>query len=154
MESLNIINKILEPTHAVSLANFFIILSMAAIGIGETIYLIKKRLAVEPPICVIGYECRKVLESEYSSILGVHNDTLGLSFYIMVAALDILLALGINPKNIIDLLLEIIIVSGTITSAALLYLQWRVIRAWCFWCVVSAATVFVMLAVIIFGNLI
>ncbi len=127
---------------------------MSAVGIGETLYLIKKRLAVEPPICVIGYECRKVLESEYSSIFGIHNDVLGIVFYIAVAILGILLALGINPLNIFDIMLEIIIVSGSIASAALLYIQWRVIRAWCSWCIISAATIFTMLAVIVLGDLI
>ncbi|MEK7647309.1 MAG: vitamin K epoxide reductase family protein [Patescibacteria group bacterium] len=146
--------NIFEPAHEIAFVNFIILLMMSAVGIGETLYLIKKRLAVEPPICVIGYECRKVLESEYSSIFGIHNDVLGIVFYIAVAILGILLALGINPLNIFDIMLEIIIVSGSIASAALLYIQWRVIRAWCSWCIISAATIFTMLAVIVLGDLI
>ncbi len=151
---MNILNIFSESAHNIELLNFIILLSMAAVGIGETIYLIKKRLAVEPPICVIGYECRKVLESEYSSILGIHNDVLGLAFYITIAVIGILLALGINPYNIIDIILEAVVIGGALASAALLYIQWRVIRAWCSWCIISAATIFIMLAVIVFGSLI
>lgn len=151
---MNILINFFETAHEVSFINFVILLSMAAVGIGETVYLIKKRLAVEPPLCVIGYECRKVLESEYSSILGIHNDVLGLAFYITIAILGILLALGINPLNIIDIMLEAMVIGGALASVALLYIQWRVIRAWCSWCIISAATTFVMLAVIVFGSLI
>lgn len=151
---MNILINFFETAHEVSLINFVILLSMATVGMGETIYLIKKRLAVEPPLCVIGYECRKVLESEYSSILGIHNDVLGLAFYITIAVLGILLALGINPYNIMDIMLEAMVIGGSLASVALLYIQWRVIRAWCSWCIISAATIFVMLAVIVFGSLI
>ena len=152
--SANIIDIFLEPSHDITLVNFVILLSMAAVGIGEAIYLIKKRLAIEPPICVIGYECRKVLESKYSSIFGVHNDVLGLAFYISVAVIGLLLGLGIGPQNILDEFLEIMVIGAAIFSAALIYIQWRVIRAWCSWCLISAATIFVMLIVIVFGNLI
>ena len=92
----------------------------------------------------MGKECSKVLGSKYSKVLLFHNDTWGLIFYIFISAVTAFLVIGIEPIIWWEILANLSIMSAAVISAILTYLQWRVIRAWCFWCVLSALTIFGM----------
>jgi len=128
--------------------------TLAAIGISETVYLIRKRLAREKPICIIGEDCTKVLQSNYKTIfLGIPNDVLGLLFYIGVSAITVFLVLEIQPMGLWQKLANIFIPLGAVASIFFIYLQWKVIKSWCFLCLLSAATMFTMTAIIIFSDL-
>ena len=118
--------------------------TLAAIGIAETVYLIRKRIVREEPVCILGEDCQKVLESKYNKISGIHNEVLGLAFYVAISFLTAFLVIGIGPVIFWDISVKILIALGVMISIILIYLQWRVIKAWCFWCVMSALTVFVM----------
>ena len=127
-----------------------VLFTMAAIGIAETSYLIKMRQRHEKPVCVIGEEkCLLVLESKYSRLFGVPNDALGFLFSIGIAALLALIVIGAGPVQAGITLANILVVSAALFSTLLLVIQWRVIKAWCFWCVLSAATIFVMALIVI-----
>ena len=121
-----------------------LLFTLAAIGIAETVYLIRKRIVKEEPVCIFGRECYKVLESKYNKLFGIHNEVLGLAFYIAISFLTAFLAIGIEPMIFWDMSLKILIALGVVMSIILIYLQWRVIKTWCFWCVLSALIVFVM----------
>lgn len=108
---------------------------LAILGIAETLYLLGKKLEKKRPVCIIGEKCNIALESKYSRIFVIPNEVLGLLFYISVVLL------GVSQQKI---LMELTIFSGAAFSLFLVYLQWRVIKAWCFWCLMSAATVFLM----------
>ncbi|MEK7081962.1 MAG: vitamin K epoxide reductase family protein [Patescibacteria group bacterium] len=45
-----------------------LLFTLSAVGISETVYLIRKRLAAEKPICPIGENCALVLTSRWSKI--------------------------------------------------------------------------------------
>ncbi|MDO8663838.1 MAG: vitamin K epoxide reductase family protein, partial [Candidatus Wildermuthbacteria bacterium] len=121
-----------------------LLFTLSAIGISETVYLIKKRKAGEKPVCIVGDDCRKVLESKYNKILGIHNDILGLVFYIAVSVVFAFLVIGFGPLMWLSLAAKSFISVGLIMSSIFTYLQWRVIKAWCFWCLMSAATIYLM----------
>jgi len=123
--------------------------TLAAIGVSETVYLIEKRKKLERPVCPIGNDCSTVLESKYNRLLFIHNDLTGLMFYIAAATISALLVIGVPYQIKLDLLARVMIIASTAFSLPLLYLQWRVIRAWCFWCVMSAITVFAMFVIIL-----
>lgn len=125
--------------------------TLAAIGLSEVVYLIRSRKASIQPVCPLTGECHVVLESKYNRIFGVHNDTLGLLFYAMMIALTGLIVVGIEPLIWWKTLVAISVVGSMIFSLVLLFLQWRVIKAWCFWCVISSMTVFAMALIISFG---
>lgn len=131
-----------------------IILTLAAIGIIETIYLIHKRVAHQVPICPIGTGCATVLESKYNKLFGVNNDVLGLLFYIIISFITVFLMIGIGPMAILGMLVKIIIGGGVIASLGLIFIQWQIVKAWCFWCIMSAITTFIMAAVILTNKLI
>lgn len=131
-----------------------ILFTLAAIGISETAYLIKKRRLAQAPVCPIGEDCTAVLSSKYNTIFGVvHNDVAGLVSYIVIALAAAFLVNGVEPVVWWNYIVQILVVGGSVFSLLLLYLQWRVIKAWCFWCVMSAFTLFGMLAVILTQDL-
>ena len=127
----------------------YLIFILALIGICETAYLIKKRIAMNHPACPMGGDCAKVLNSKYNSLLGVPNDVLGLMSYIAIVLLSIFLYLGIFQALPLFFFLKIIVAVSCLMSLVLIYLQWRVIKAWCFWCLLSAFTVFAMGAILL-----
>lgn len=127
--------------------------TIACVGISETTYLIRSRKASEHPVCIIGHGCIKVLDSKYNMLFGiVHNDIMGLLFYLGVSFISGCFVLGFDPFNLWGIVLKGIVATGALLSTYFFYLQWKVIKAWCFWCLMSAATVFTMGAIILFSG--
>lgn len=121
-----------------------LIFTLASIGISETVYLVRKRIASEKPICPIGGDCGVVLSSKYNKIFLVPNDLLGLLSYMAISLLAAFLVIGIAPAGLWNALIKILIAIATIASIFFTYLQWKIIRAWCFWCLMSAFTIWLM----------
>jgi len=131
-----------------------LLFTLASIGISETAYLIRVRRAATQPVCPIGQDCSKVLTSRYNRLFGVvHNDVLGFLFYGAFAVLTAFMVLGVGNLLLWELTALVLLAGATVASTVFTYLQARVIRAWCFWCVMSAATVALMDAVIIAARL-
>ncbi len=122
-----------------------LLFTLAAIGISESAYLIRKRRAAEAPVCPIGEGCGTVLNSKYNRLfLGIHNDVAGMVMYLVLSVLTALLVIMDNPPIWAPLGIVTLLVAATLTSLVLIYLQWKVIRVWCFWCLMSAATIGLM----------
>jgi len=121
-----------------------LIFTLAAIGVSEMIYLIRTRIAAERPICPIGGDCQIVLTSKWSHLFIVPNDILGLLNYISIAFLSAFLVIGFGLASFWLLVLKAIIILTSLFSLFFVYLQWKVIKAWCFWCVMSACTFWLM----------
>jgi len=128
---------------------FALLFTLSAIGVAETVYLIRKRLASERPVCPIGGGCEIVLESKYNKTFGIHNDVLGLLFYLAASVVTACLVIGIEPMTLWETVFPIMIAFGSLMSLYLTYLQWRVIKFWCFWCLMSASTIWLMAIIII-----
>ncbi len=132
---------------------FILSLSGAAIAI----YLIRQRKIHEMPVCILGDECHKVLKSKYNKLLGINNDILGLLFYILVSALSIYILVPIlinSPFFILRplyiLILGAVLFSGALLSVVLLFIQWRLIKSWCLWCVLSSIINILMVIIFLF----
>ena len=136
------------------MTSYALLFTLAAIGVSETVYLIRKRLLSEKPICPIGENCVLVLTSQYSKIFVIPNDVLGLLFYIMASFIAGFLVIGIEPVVFWSFILKLSVAVGTLLSLFFTYLQWRVIRAWCFWCLMSAFTIWLMGSIILASNLV
>lgn len=121
-----------------------LLFTLSALGISETVYLIKKRLLSQKPICPIGEDCTKVLSSKYSTIFLVPNDVLGLVFYIICSLITAFLVIGIEPMGFWKQLISWLLLGGSLMSVYFTYLQFQVIRALCFWCLMSALTIWSM----------
>ncbi len=129
----------------------FVILSvLAVIGIGETLYLIRTRHKAEQPICLVGHDCTKVLTSKYNRIFGIHNDVAGFLFYIAALALSIGLMMNVGDTQLLLWSLRMLVAGAALLSLALIYVQWKLIKAWCTWCLLSACTNILMAALLIY----
>jgi uncharacterized membrane protein len=134
------------------MTSFALLFTLAAIGISETVYLIRKRMLSEKPVCPIGEGCVTVLESKYSRIFVIPNDVLGLLFYIAASFLSAFLVIGFGPLALWSFIIKFSITLGSLLSLFFTYLQWRVIRAWCFWCLMSAFTIWLMGIIILVSS--
>lgn len=143
-----------EVRHAIifDMTSFALLFTLAAIGISETSYLIRKRIALERPVCPIGGNCVTVLNSRWSRMFLVPNDVLGLLFYVSVSFLSAFLVIGLEPISFWQSIMKASVLFGSVFSAFLFYLQWKVIRAWCFWCVMSAITIWLMGLIILLSK--
>ena len=128
-----------------------LLFTLSAIGISEAVYLIRVRIASEQPVCPIGDGCAIVLASRYSRIFIIPNDILGLLAYIAIAILAALLVIGAPPLLFWNWAVKILVGSASLVSIFFTYLQWREIRAWCFWCLMSAFTIWLMGIIILLG---
>ena len=131
------------------MTSFALLFTLSSIGISETVYLIRKRIALEKPICPIGGGCEKVLESKYNKIFFIHNDVVGLLSYIIISVIAAFLVIEVPPATLWSLLIKILVVTASLASLFFTYLQWRVLRAWCFWCLMSAFTIWLMAFIIL-----
>lgn len=129
-----------------------LIFTLSAIGISETVYLIKKRMLLEKPVCIIGENCFTVLNSRYSKIFIFSNDTLGVLFYIICSIITALIVVGVEPLYVWHFSIKILVILGSLVSAYFIYLQYKVIKAWCFWCIMSAFTIWLMGIIILFKS--
>ena len=136
------------------MTSYALLFTLSAIGISETVYLIRKRIASEKPICPIGENCILVLNSKYNKTFFVSNDILGLLFYVMASLIAAFLVIGIEPLIFWNLIFKLLIALGTFLSLFFTYLQWQIIRAWCFWCLMSAFTIWLMGIIILISSII
>src|SRR5690242_11999399 len=95
---------------------FALLVTLAAIGISETAYLIRTRRAHEKPVCITGESCQIVLHSKYAHIFGVGNDLLGLFFYLVVTLVAALVFLRTQPTDFWLLVLRVLIGAGSLAS--------------------------------------
>lgn len=131
-----------------------LLFTLACIGISETVYLIRKRLADSKPSCFIGGSCTLVLYSKWNKMFGIHNDVLGLFFYAVMSVITGLLVIEVAPVTLWQNIAYVGVAIGALMSLYFVFLQWKVIKVWCFWCLMSAMTIGFMSLIVLTSNLI
>lgn len=124
-----------------------LLFTLACIGISEAVYLIQKRVDSQNPVCYLGGQCTVVLYSKWNKTFGIHNDVLGLLFYITLAVISALLVIDVGPVLLLQNVALLSVGGAALMSIFFIFLQWKVIKAWCFWCLMSSATVGLMAAI-------
>ncbi|TAN37171.1 hypothetical protein EPN27_00300 [Patescibacteria group bacterium] len=122
-----------------------IIFILSIVGLFEALYLNYECRRDRAPVCLIGSQCSVVWDSPYSKTFGVSNEILGLIYYATLAVVEYSIFLGDTSLQMMVGEL-IILVGGALMSCYFFYVQWRLIKAWCFWCTLSAIIVWLMLA--------
>lgn len=117
---------------------YIIILSVLAfLGIIDSSYLAWKHLKGEKLKCPIGEDsCNIVAQSKYSNIFGVRNEFMGILFYFFIFTMAIMS--NNNESELIKQLIFIASSMGLLFSASFVYIQARIIRKYCFYCLISA----------------
>lgn len=110
---------------------------IALIGLGDSIYLTIHHLTGEQVPCSVTGGCETVLTSYYAEIAGVPLAAFGVAAYFIAFSLAILAAFG-NRKMWILFSIQVSLMA--IFSLWLIYLQAFVIKAFCQFCLLSAAT--------------
>ena len=103
-------------------------------GVAVSAYVWYKQVTTGPVACW-GDGCAKVIRSRYGRLLGIPNGALGVAYF-GAAALTPLIGARL-PQ--VWVLLGAATVVALLLYAYLTYLQFAVLRAWCVWCLTSAA---------------
>lgn len=121
----------------VFMASFLV---LAFVGLLNAGYLLWKhyRHRNQPMVCPLTHDCSKVTESPYAHLLPVRNETLGTLFYVVVLLGMIGTIVFPSLQKWGYLLLSIAAGSGVIFSGILVYIQAKVIKDYCFYCLISA----------------
>jgi len=120
---------------------------LGVLGAIDTAYLILKNRIEQPLMCPIGQDCDAVLNSKWNKTFFIKNDILGLLFYVSVIIGAILLFF--DWGGIVKTLLIIGSGLGVLFSGFLVFVQAKIIKNYCFYCLVSA-----LINVLIFVNVI
>jgi len=108
---------------------------LAILGIFDSGYLIKKRVKKQPLTCPINGGCEKVVESKWNAIFFIKNDFLGLFYYILILFL-VLYLFFVSEKLLF--ITKIISGASLLFSLFLVFIQAKIIKEYCFYCLISA----------------
>lgn len=119
-----------------------VIAFLAFIGMVDALYLSIKRNAGPVP-CHITRGCEDVLTSKYSELAGIPLSWFGLAFYITVFSLAVVTFFEESKGLSVTALRTIFYLSGVglIISAMLVGIQAFILKAFCEYCLLSAALV-------------
>jgi uncharacterized membrane protein len=124
---------------------------VSLIGLGDSIYLTTQHLTGQSVRCAISTGCSAVLSSPYATIAGVPTAAFGALAYFAAFSLSTLAAFGYERARTA---LTMLVAPMFLTTLWLLYLQVFVIRAYCEYCVLSAAMTLSLTALVVVARFI
>ncbi len=95
--------------------------------------------------CFMGEDCSKVVGSKYGNHFGIKNEIYGIAYYISVFVFSILVQ-NFGPTRILSQIMLVAVSSATLFSFYLLYLQAKVIKTFCSWCLIA---IFINIAIFV-----
>ena len=126
---------------------------VGGIAFVDAAYLASEHYFGRTVVCTFFNGCDKVLSSGYSVVFGVPVSYIGVIFYAVLLGLILMYAFNGNEK-ILKLLIGLTGI-GFLTSFYLVYVQIFVIRALCFYCLISAtgSTILFLISLLAFMKL-
>lgn len=125
-----------------------LIFILSLIGLAISAFLFYEYTFAGSVMCPLGQGCDIVRASPYSYIFGIPLPFPGLLFYLVMAVLAVVGSHEL-PVKIVKKLQFLIALSGVVFGVYLTYLEAFVIKAYCFWCVLSF-TISVIILMLIF----
>jgi len=122
---------------------------VALVGLADAVYLTVHHLNGVGVQCLDGFGCEQVLTSKYAEIGGIPLSLFGAAAYFVAFSLATLAAFG-NRRA-----WRFFFVQTTLMAAFtvwLLYLQAFVIKAFCQFCLISAAVTFALLTIAVLSR--
>lgn len=117
----------------------FVMAIASLVGFFASAYLFYTYVTGEPIACAVVSGCEAVRASKWAYTFGIPRPLLGLVFYFAVFALLVIRAAVSNRRRVLLLLTRTAAAVGFIESAFLFGVQWLDVRAFCLWCLISAA---------------
>jgi uncharacterized membrane protein len=115
---------------------------LALLGLADAVYLTVEHVTGQSVRCTIIAGCSEVLSSSYAVVAGIPLAMIGAAAYFSVFSLATLAAFG---YRVAGRLLVPLIALMVLVSLWLIYLQAFVIRAFCQFCLLSAAITFMLM---------
>ena len=122
---------------------------LALVGLSDAVYLTVQHISGQSVPCSVTGGCEEVLTSQYAVIAGIPLAALGAAAYFSVFSLSTLAAFGYRVAG--KLLLPLV-ATMVLMSLWLFYLQAVVIRAFCQFCLLSAAITIVLMIVVVLAR--
>ncbi len=123
----------------------------ALLGLADSVYLTVHHFTAEPVPCSLITGCESVLTSPYAEIAGIPLAGFGAAAYFAAFSLAVLAAYG---NRVAWMLFGLQAVGMAIFTLWLLYLQAFVLKAFCQFCLISAATTFALVIIFIISKLV
>ncbi|MDQ6861466.1 MAG: vitamin K epoxide reductase family protein [Verrucomicrobiota bacterium] len=120
--------------------------TIALLGVAETTYLTVMHLSGANVVCVASSGCSQVLRSAWASIRGIPTASLGGLAYFTAFSAATLAAFGYRRAEAV---LAIVVGLMFLATLGLLYVQARVLHAFCDYCLLSAALIFLLAGLVI-----
>ena len=122
---------------------------LSLLGLTDAIYLTIEHVTGQSVRCTIVAGCSEVLSSSYAVVAGIPLAMIGAAAYFTVFSLATLAAFGYRVAGI---LLTPLIIAMFLVSLWLIYLQAFVIRAFCQFCLLSAAITLLLFVVVLMAR--
>jgi len=122
---------------------------LSLLGLADAVYLTIEHVTGQSVRCTIIAGCSEVLSSSYAVVAGIPLASIGAAAYFSVFSLATLAAFGYRTAA--NLLTPLIVVMFLV-SLWLIYLQAFVIRAFCQFCLFSAAITAVLLVIVLMAR--
>ena len=122
---------------------------LSLLGLADAIYLTVEHVNGQSVRCTIIAGCSEVLSSSYATIRGIPVAAVGAAAYFSVFSLATLAAFG---YRVAATLLNPLVTAMFLISLWLIYLQAFVIRAFCQFCLLSAAITFGLFIVVLIAH--
>lgn len=121
---------------------------LAFIGLGISVYLVAKTQSPSTVICSLGGGCEKVLGSQYSKLFGLPVAGLGVLWYLV----EIILAWFTYYQRLLpNSYLKMWAVAGILFSLYLFSLEAFKIHSYCTWCLASLVII-ILINIVTFGT--
>ncbi len=124
----------------------YLLLALAMIGLGDTLFLSYFQYMNLIPSCAIG-GCEIVLTSVHSKFLGIPWSYIGTVYYAYMFCLAVLLCIEPRSKALRLAALLYTGIGVCYSSWAIFYIQLTVIKALCQFCAISALTTLLLFCV-------
>ncbi|MBT6401395.1 vitamin K epoxide reductase family protein [candidate division WWE3 bacterium] len=117
-----------------------VFISLALVGLADTLYIVKHTRKDNPLICPIGFECNEVVNSNYATFLGFKNDIIGVLFYIGMLFGGLALIFLPDYYALLTSLFKIATFGAALFSLYLTYIQAFKLKNFCLYCLFSAGS--------------
>lgn len=107
-------------------------------GFSLSFYLYSKKKSKKKLICPMRSNCDTVIHSDYSRIIGIPVEILGMIYYVVIGcAYPVVILSGMWSLQVAIVLLGISMCAA-LFSGYLVSIQAFVVKHWCLWCLCSA----------------
>ncbi len=119
---------------------------VSLVGLGDAIYLTVEHLTGRSVRCAVSSGCSEVLGSVYASVAGIPTAAFGALAYFAAFSFATLAAFGYERART---LLALTVAPMLISSLWLLYVQAFILRAYCDFCLLSAAMTLILTGIVV-----